>query len=46
MNSILNIDKDSKLQNFNFLKDILSKNIEESLNRETENAIYTSIQFS
>ena len=46
MNEILNIDQESKLKNFNFLKDNLSKNIEETLNRETENAIYTSIQFS
>jgi hypothetical protein len=28
---------------FLVIKDFLSKNIEESLNRETENAIYTSI---
>lgn len=46
MKEILEIDLDSKLQNFNYLKEILSKNIEDSLNRETENAIYTSIQFS
>jgi hypothetical protein len=46
MKEILNLDKESKLKNFNFLKDNLSKNIEETLNRETENAIYTSIQFS
>ena len=46
MKEILNIDHESKLKNFELLKDILSKNIEETLNRETENAIYTSIQFS
>ena len=43
MKELLNIDQESKVQNFNFFKDFLSKNIEESLNRETENAIYTSI---
>ena len=43
MKELLNIDQESKVQNFNFFKDVLSINIEESLNRETENAIYTSI---
>jgi len=43
MKELLNLDEESKTKNFNFLKDFLSKNIEESLNRETENAIYTSI---
>ena len=43
MKEFLNLDEEFKTKNFNFLKDVLSKNIEESLNRETENAIYTSI---
>ena len=46
MKELLNFDQELKIKNFNFLKDILSKNIEQSLNRETENAIYTSIQFT
>ena len=43
MKELLNMDQESKVQNFNFFKDVLSKNIEDSLIRETENAIYTSI---